>query len=338
VWLRWRKRTADGAEILVVPSMGVDSDSLTDQFGQVPTRLRVDATLGSVRASWRKALASWVTLTTGLDGQLTSSHFERTGSSTSPSRPGDDYVFGQPPSNQVAHDDGTVVSASAAPYALADLALADGAVHVIPGLRIDPYLQTASRTAPAVGTTPPVGLFEQWIEVEPRVSVRWSPAPWLTWKAGWGLYHQPPAPADLSSVFGNPTLGAQAAQHLLLGAVVGTPETVSFEATAFETTSSGLAVRNPLPSPLVGQSLVDTGIGRTRGLQVLVRKALAKRLFGWVTYTLSRAERANADGFPYYAYDFDQTHVLSALASYELGAGFVVGTRFRYATGTRERR
>jgi hypothetical protein len=78
---------------------------------------------------------------------------------------------------------------------------------------------------------------------------------------------------------------------------------------------------------------VGTGIGRTRGVQVLLRKQLDKRLFGWVTYTLSRAERATADGQPWYLYDFDQTHVLTAVLSYELPLGFTVGGRFRYATG-----
>jgi TonB family protein len=333
MWLRWRKQTADGAEILVVPSFGFDRDSLVNQFGEVPTALQVDSTVGSVRASWRKRMASWVTLAVGVDGQLTSSHFGRTGSSTSPPRPGDDYVFGQPPSDQIAHDDGRTLSASAAPYAVADFALADGKVHLVPGLRIEPYLQTASRTAPAVGSTSPVGLFEESTEVEPRLSARWSPVRALTWKVGWGLYHQPPAPADLSSVFGNPTLDIESAQHLLWGVEAGSPDIVSFEATAFETTSRNLAVRSPSPSPLVAQSLVDTGIGRTRGLQVLVRKQLSKRLFGWLSYTLSRSERANAQGAPYYLYDYDQTHVLSVVASYDLGAGFVVGSRFRYASG-----
>ncbi|MGD0528512.1 MAG: TonB-dependent receptor, partial [Polyangiaceae bacterium] len=333
VWLRWKKQTADGAEIQVVPSFGFDRDSLVDQFGEVPTALEVDSTLGSVRASWRKRMADFVTVGVGVDAQLTSSHFIRTGSSTSPPRPGDDYVFGQPPSDQVAHDDGRSISATVAPYGVADFALADGKVHLVPGVRIEPYLQTASRTAPPVGNTPPVGLFDQSTVVEPRLSARWSPVRALTWKVGWGLYHQPPAPADLSSVFGNPTLGIESAQHLLWGVEAGTPDIVSFEATAFETTSKDLAVRSPLASPLVAQSLVDTGIGRTRGIQVLVRKQLARRFFGWLSYTLSRSERANAPGAPYYLYDYDQTHVLSAVASYDLGAGFVLGSRFRYATG-----
>ncbi len=333
VFLRWKTRTADGAEIVVVPSFGTNSDSLVDRFGSVPTNLEVDATVASLRASWRKRLESWLTLTVGVDGQYTQSRFSRTGSSTSPPRSGDDYVFGQAPTDQIAHDEGTAVAASMAPFASADFALANGALHILPGVRVEPYLLTVSSKDPTVGSTPPTGLFSESTQIEPRLSVQWSPVPALTWKAGWGIYHQPPAPADLSAVFGNPTLGLESAEHLLGGVTVGTPETLSFEMTAFRSTSQNLAMRSPLPSPLLAQALLATGIGRSRGIQFLVRKQLAKRLFGWISYTLSKSERAIAPGAPYYPYDFDQTHVLAALASFDLGAGFEIGARFRYATG-----
>ena len=65
----------------------------------------------------------------------------------------------------------------------------------------------------------------------------------------------------------------------------------------------------------MAEALLATGIGRTRGIQLLLRKQVGKRFFGWITYTLSKSERANADGDPYYAYDFDQTHVLGAVAA-----------------------
>ena len=38
------------------------------------------------------------------------------------------------------------------------------------------------------------------------------------------------------------------------------------------------------------------------------------------------------DHYGYHLYDFDQTHVLGAVASWDIGAGFEVGGRFRYAT------
>jgi TonB family protein len=333
VWVKWKKTSSDGAEISVVPSVGANSDSLVDQFGSVPTHLDVTALLASLRASWRKRVMPWLTVTTGIDAQITKSDFDRTGSNTSPPRPGDPYVFGEAPTDEVAHDDGTSVAASVAPYLIGDFALLDDRLHLVPGVRVEPYVLTASRTEPAVGTTPPVGLFQEFSVAEPRLAARWSPLPWITWKAAWGLYHQPPAPADLSAVFGNPNLGLETAEHLLGGVAVGTPDIVSVEATAFRVTSQGLAVRSPLPSPLLAESLVPTGIGRTVGVQLLVKKRVAKKLFGWVTYTLSRAQRANAENAPFYPYDYDQTNVLTAVASYDFGHGFEVGSRFRYTTG-----
>jgi TonB family protein len=337
VFVRWKKQLPDGAEVSIVPSFGLDHDALVDHFGVVPTDLDVNAVVGSVRASWRKQMAAstWgsLTMATGVDAQVTRSRFLRTGSNTLPVRDGDPFVFGQAPTDQLAHDDGTSIAASVAPYVTTDFALADGKVHLTPGMRVEPYFLSVNRITPAVGTNPPVGKDQEQLALEPRLSGNYSPVKLVTAKAAWGLYHQPPAPADLSSVFGNPLLGLESGQHALAGVVVGTPDIVSVEATAFQTTSSNLAVRSPLASPLLAQALVGTGIGRTRGLQLLVRKQAGKRLFGWVTYTLSKAERANGDGQPWYLYNYDQTHVLTAVLSYELGAGFSVGGRFRLASG-----
>ena len=74
-------------------------------------------------------------------------------------------------------------------------------------------------------------------------------------------------------------------------------------------TSEDIAVRSPVPSPLIAQALLASGIGRSRGIQFLLRKQIGKRFFGWITYTLSKSERATSEGAPYYPYDFDQTHV-----------------------------
>ena len=88
-----------------------------------------------------------------------------------------------------------------------------------------------------------------------------------------------------------------------------------------------------MPSPLVAEALVGIGEGRSYGAQFLLRKSLANGFFGWVAYTLLRAERKDAPGTDYRLFDFDQTHVLTALAAYQLGKGFDVSARFRYATG-----
>jgi hypothetical protein len=53
----------------------------------------------------------------------------------------------------------------------------------------------------------------------------------------------------------------------------------------------GLVMRNPDPSPPLARALVQDGVGRAYGAQVLLRFAPHPAVFGWVAYTLSRSER-----------------------------------------------
>jgi hypothetical protein len=94
-----------------------------------------------------------------------------------------------------------------------------------------------------------------------------------------------------------------------------------------------LVARSALPSPPVAQALQQTGIGRTYGAQFLLRQELLGGFFGWISYTLSRSERQDRTDASWRLFDYDQTHVLAALASYDVWRGYQVGLRFRYATG-----
>jgi hypothetical protein len=77
----------------------------------------------------------------------------------------------------------------------------------------------------------------------------------------------------------------------------------------------------------------NAGSGRTYGGEFLARYNPDGRFFGWVAYTISRSERRDAPDEPTYTYAFDQTHILTALGSLELGRGWKVGARWRYVTG-----
>jgi hypothetical protein len=108
---------------------------------------------------------------------------------------------------------------------------------------------------------------------------------------------------------------------------------MTFEAVGFYKRLYDLAARSGLPSPPVGQSLEQTGIGRSYGGQALLRQELAKGFFGWFTYSLIRSERKDRPDSNWRLFDYDQTHVLALLASYEITRGFLAGARFRYTTG-----
>jgi TonB family protein len=333
LWLRYVSRTPKGNEIRVTPWVGRENGRIQARFGSTPTELEVRSTNFGLRASHRGRVSEYLTTTAGFDFEATSSSLHRTGSLSTPPREGDARIFGQPPSDQVNTNDWKTLQASAAPYVEADFELFDHQVHVIPGLRVGPFFASTDQRVPTDGETPAVGAHTGEVAFEPRLALRYEPNSQVAFKAAWGRYYQQTQPEELSPVFGNPLLGLMQATHWLAGASVELTKSLSAETTAFYSKSDDLPVRNPNPNPTLAEALVQDGKGRAYGAQFLVRRELADRFFGWVAYTILRSERQDAPDTAYRLFDFDQTHVLTALASYDFGAGFELGVRFRYSTG-----
>jgi hypothetical protein len=150
---------------------------------------------------------------------------------------------------------------------------------------------------------------------------------------GAGIYHQAPDPTDLSAVFGNPTLGLERAFHVSGGGAYKLTGTLTAELVGFAKKIDGLASRSELATPPLAQALVQEGIGHVYGGQAMLRQELVRGFFGWVTYSLITSERKDHPDTGWRAFDYDQTHIVGVLASYDLGDGWQAGARFRYATG-----
>jgi hypothetical protein len=73
--------------------------------------------------------------------------------------------------------------------------------------------------------------------------------------------------------------------------------------------------------------------GRIVGGEFLLRKVVNERVHGWIAYTLMRSERAAHSAHRYRLDKYDQTHLLSALASIRLPRRWTIGARFRLTSG-----
>ena len=62
-------------------------------------------------------------------------------------------------------------------------------------------------------------------------------------------------------------------------------------------------------------------------------KRIGDRFFGWLAYTLSRSVRRDTPDQPERLAQFDQTHILTVIGSYNLGRGWEIGARFRLVSG-----
>jgi TonB family protein len=333
VYLRYSRDIGDGTTVAATVFVGADHAAEVDTFGQVETDIATDVTLGGVRASYRTRTNTWLTLEGGLDALLTRAEVTREGSVAVPAREGDQRVFGQPPPDQISSDQFTIATVNAAPYVEADVALLGDTLHLVPGLRADPYVRSVSRATPQIGVSPTYGLFAQDLRVEPRVQVRFAPDDRVSFTAAYGRYGAQPQASQLSASFGTPTLPATEGTHFVLGGACKPVGALSVEATGYYTRSEGLAMRSDAAQTALAEALEPSGSGRTYGVQALVRLDPTAGFFGWVSYTLGWSERRDTAEADWRPSDYDQRHVLTGLAGYQLPLGFEAGLRARVATG-----
>jgi hypothetical protein len=172
------------------------------------------------------------------------------------------------------------------------------------------------------------------VDVAPRISGRQalsnSPfSPIL--KSGFGMFYQPPQPAQTLPEIGATNLTSERTLHAMVGAEQPLTKLVSLSVEGFDKEMSHLIFTRMDGS---GNTVTEnSGKGRAFGLDFLLRYRPDSRFFGWIAYTLSRSTRQTAPDQPTQLFIYDETHVLNVLGSYQLGRGWEFGSRFRYMTG-----
>ena len=192
---------------------------------------------------------------------------------------------------------------------------------VTPGLRFDAFRYAPGQ--PRLTTT-----------VSPRIAARYELGERVAIKGGIGLYTQSARYSDATSTFGNPALLPPRAVQSTLGLELRPDPGLLVTVEGFYKRLRDLIVRSSDPVP--GMLLDNAGRGRIYGLELLIRKELTDRLFGWVALTLSHSERIDRPGQAARLFDFDEPVNLVVVASYKLPRGFQLGGRLRIISGSPE--
>ena len=77
--------------------------------------------------------------------------------------------------------------------------------------------------------------------------------------------------------------------------------------------------------------ILEPQIGRSYGVELLVRRRSRRGAFGWLSYTLSRTERLRDDEWS--AFDYDRTHILNLVAGIPLPRNWDLGMRVQVQSG-----
>jgi TonB family protein len=167
------------------------------------------------------------------------------------------------------------------------------------------------------------------VTIDPRFTARYEVTPWTALKGGVGRYSQPPEYWQMIEGVGNPDLEPYWAIHYSLGVEqrIGNPLKLGLE--GFYKSIENRVVSTPTGGP---PGFVNDGVGRIYGAEVSAEFTPEEGTFGYLGYTLSKSERRDLDG-EWRPFDQDQTHILTAAAGHDLGAGWNIGARFRLVTG-----
>ncbi len=290
--------------------------TVREDFVSGPISLDLTSRSVNARSDFRMRLTEGVAATVGLDVEwadyditlIAPAMDYETGESSGP-------VFGRPSTRLATTGQLTRPAA----YTLFELQ-PTRQLTLLPGVRVDYATETQKTTT------------------DPRLGARYELQPGAyrtTLKAGVGLFHEPPAPYESIEPLGNGSVHPSRAVHYSLGIEQRVAEALEISVEGFYKDLQRLVVAVPdaqgSPSGLFYR---NRGRGRAYGTETMIRYDAKGRFFGWLAYTLSRSERSDDPSLPLERFSFDQTHILTALGSYRLGAGWQLGARFRYVTGS----
>lgn len=158
-----------------------------------------------------------------------------------------------------------------------------------------------------------------------------------------GLFHQEPTSEYMASTkFGNPGLRSERALHTAFGFSWKAAKSLSLDVTGFYKNIKDIVVSNPSPDESNPYVVTNDGIGRVFGAEVLFKKQTSsacpqipgmKKCFAWLSYTFQKSELKESATENWRLFDFDQTHILTAVVSGIWPGEWQAGFRFRLSTG-----
>jgi hypothetical protein len=212
-------------------------------------------------------------------------------------------------------------------------------IKVVPGLYSTLTLKLGERATLFPGIRLNYYAAQNRFAIDPRMRFMVELAAKTTLKGGLGLYSQGPGPLQADSILGNPNSRLERSVHASLGIEQLLPWDVTLELTGFykhlwDLLSPSAVLRfDPETGEPRPENFANTGTGEVYGGELLVQKPLGDRFYGWLSYTLMRSVRTPAPGEAQRLFEFDQTHILTLIASYSFPFNWRLGARFRVISG-----
>jgi len=180
---------------------------------------------------------------------------------------------------------------------------------------------------------------DSYVSISPRTGFEWEFLKGWQLLGAYGVYFQTPSGIEL---FQNSQLVDEQSFHYILGVSHDITSTTQLKVEGYFKHSHNLVefdyieiLRDETTEEITGLRNVysNTAKGFAYGVEVFLKQDLWNNFYGWISYTLSRANFKGQKDNAYHLSPYDQTHMLSLIASYAPTSWLQLSAKWRFATG-----
>ena len=168
------------------------------------------------------------------------------------------------------------------------------------------------------------------ISVQPRASVSFVLPNSANLRFAYGHYERSPQPVRLLGEKGNSALESSLTRHYIMELEYPLSSRTELKFATYYKDAQKLV------TPDAFSNYLNQGVAYVGGAEVFLRHRIPDKFFGWISYAYTHAERRETPDVTYQPYLFDNTHIVSIVANYNITRNLEVGAKWQYLSGTSE--
>ncbi|MDE0086147.1 MAG: carboxypeptidase regulatory-like domain-containing protein [Candidatus Poribacteria bacterium] len=183
------------------------------------------------------------------------------------------------------------------------------------------------------------------LSTQPRASMNVKLPIGTNVRLAYGQYEQSPLAYQVLRDGGNRSLKSSEAQHYIMELEHNFSPHTEFKFATYYKDLQKLVSRY-IDLEALTESLADAtvdipftnylneGAGFVSGVEAFLRHRIKDRFFGWISYAYTHSERRNHPNDAYRPYLFDNSHIVSVVANYNLSQKYELGMKWQFLSGT----
>lgn len=168
------------------------------------------------------------------------------------------------------------------------------------------------------------------LSIQPRGSVSITLPIGANLRFAYGHYEQSPQLSQLLSDNGNRGLKSSLTQHYIMEIEQELSSYTELKFATYYKNARKLVTEDDISNYL------NQGTGFVGGVEAFLRHRIPDKFFGWISYAYTHAERKENPDAMFEPYLFNNTHIVSIVANYNINPDFEIGAKWQYLSGTSE--